>query len=211
LFAAGIRPLPKFVGSRGGEHVISASKVEPEKARPGRALVPDFSQPLDALKGCHNRTRAQCDMLRELAKHLPSHGCDAWAQQAASNILRYFDGAGRHHEEDEEHDLFPRMIAAAAGQAAERIALLTARLEREHREMAEMWLALRDSLECVAYGENTPLGELEVNRFCALYAAHMTLEDADVIPLAAAVLDDDALAAIGQAMAARRALAVAGQ
>jgi len=184
--------------------VIPASRVEPEKPLLGRAPVLDFSQPLDALKDCHDRTRAQCAALRELAKRLPSHGCDAPAQQAASGILRYFDGAGRHQAEDEEHDLFPRMIAAAAGQAAERIALLTARLEREHREMGESWLNLRDGLECIAHGENALLDELEVSRFCELYRAHIAVEDADVIPLAAALLDDDALAALGRAMAARR-------
>ncbi len=183
---------------------MPTSRVEIVNTRPGRAPAPDFSQPLEALKACHERIRAQCDTLRELAKHLPAHGCDAWAQESASNLLRYFDGAARHHEEDEEHDLFPRMIAAAAGQAAERIALLVGRLEREHRDMAEDWSMLRDALERIAYGENAPLDELEVSRFCELYRAHMAVEDADVIPLAAALLDDNALAALGQAMAARR-------
>jgi len=184
--------------------VVPARRVEPGKIRSGRAGAPDFSQPLDALKAGHERIRAQCETLRELAKHLPLYYCDAWAQQAASNILRYFDGAARHHEEDEEHDLFPRMLAAATGQAAERVALLTARLERQHRDMAAAWSNLRDTLERVANGEIAPLDKLEVSNFRELYRAHMAIEDVEVIPLAAVLLDADALAALGRAMAARR-------
>lgn len=186
--------------------MIPASTTEFMTIVPGRAPALDFSRPLEALKACHERTRAQCEAMCQLARHLSSRGCDAWAQETASNLLRYFDGAGRHHEEDEELDLFPRMIAAAVGQAAERVALLTARLEREHRAMVEAWSSLRDDLERIAHGEKAPLDRRAVDRFRELYRAHIALEDADVIPLAEALLDDDALAAIGRAMAARRGI-----
>lgn len=168
------------------------------------SLLADFEHPFEMLKACHERIKAQCETLRRLAAHLPTHGSDAQAQQAASNVMRYFDGAGRHHHEDEEEDLFPRMIAAAHGQNVERLALLVSELQREHRDMERMWDGIRDTLEQIAHGENTPLAEIEVNRFCTLYHTHIAIEEANMIPLAAMLLGENDLSQIGRAMAARR-------
>ena len=178
-------------GSRGGKSGIGSSPA-------------DFEHPLEMLHACHDRIAAQCETLRRLAAHLPTHGSDAQAQQAASNVMRYFDGAGRHHHEDEEQDLFPRMIAAAHGQNVERVALLVSELQREHRDMEQMWDGIRDTLEKIAHGESTPLAEIEVNRFCTLYHTHIAIEKANMIPLAAMLLGEDDLSQVGRAMAARR-------
>ena len=175
--------------------------------KPGMASpLSDFEHPLEMLKACHDRIAAQNEALRRLAAHLPAHGCDAQAQQAASNVMRYFDGAGRHHHEDEEEDLFPRMIAAARGQNVERVSLLVSELQREHRDMEQMWGGIRDTLEKIAHGENAPLAEIEVNRFCTLYHTHIAIEEANMIPLAAMLLGEDDLRQVGRAMAARRGM-----
>lgn len=173
-----------------------------------RKDVADFDHPLEMLAACHDRIKAQCDTLQRLAVHLPAHGADAQAQQAASNILRYFDSAGRHHREDEEHDLFPRVIAAANDQGAERVALLVAQLNREHEEIERLWLELRDAVELIAHGENVVLDPLKVNQFCGAYRAHMAVEDANMIPLAHRLLTAESAAALGAAMARRRGLKI---
>lgn len=170
------------------------------------SAVADFGQPLQLLKACRERIQTQCDTLRRLCVHMPVHGSDAQAQQAASNVMRYFDSAGRHHHEDEEQDIFPRMAASATGQNAERVALLIGQLKREHAEMTRSWLDLRDALEKIAHGGIEPLDELAVNQFCAMYGAHIALEQANLIPLAELLLDEAAFAAIGKAMAARRGI-----
>jgi len=167
--------------------------------------VADFGQPLQMLKACHERIQSQCDTLRRLCVHMPQHGCDAQAQQAASNVMRYFDSAGRHHHEDEEQDIFPRM-AASKGRHAERVAPLIERLMNDHAEMAQCWIDLRETLEKIAHGGTDPLDEQTVNRFCDLYGAHIAFEEANLIPLAESLLDAVALAAIGKAMAERRGL-----
>lgn len=169
-----------------------------------REAVADFDHPLEMLSACHERIKAQCETLRRLAAHLPVHGCDAQAQQAASNVMCYFDSAGRHHREDEEQDLFPGMILAAAGERAERTALLVGKLEHEHREIEETWLRLREALEDIAHGEERPLDPIEISRFCGMYHAHMAMEEADLFPLAETILDADALARLGRTMAKRR-------
>lgn len=164
----------------------------------------DFAQPLALLRACHVRVAAHSDMLEWLAKHLMVHECDAEAQQVASFVLRYFDSAGRHHHEDEDVDLFPHMRAAAKGQNAERVALLVAQLSAEHAELASKWNVMRERLELIAHGERVQLRELEVDHFCKLYRTHIALEEANVYPLAALILDEERLKAIGTAMAARR-------
>lgn len=171
-----------------------------------KRAIADFDHPMEMLASCHERIEAQCETLRRLAAHLPVHGCDAQAQQAASNVMRYFDSAGRHHREDEEQDLFPGMVAAAEGENAQRIALMIGHLEREHREIERLWLCLREALESIAHGENAPLDVGEVGRFCAMYHAHMAMEEANLFPLAELVLGAGALAHLGKSMAKRRSV-----
>lgn len=166
----------------------------------------DFEKPLEMLRACHDRIAMQCETLRKLVAHLPEHGCDAQAQQAASNVMRYFDGAGRHHREDEEQELFPRLIASAKGQNTERVALLIDQLKREHEAIEQTWVGLRDALEELAHGENAPLDEKEVGRFCGAYRAHIAVEEANLFPLAGMLLQTDDIAAIGRTMAARRGI-----
>jgi hemerythrin-like domain-containing protein len=173
------------------------------RIEPGSGLT-DFGQPLEALRACHARIAAHCDLLEWLGKHLRLHECDAEAQQVASYVLRYFDSAGRHHHEDEDRDLFPHMREAARGENAERVALLVAQLTVAHREMAGAWNVLRESLELIAHGERMLLRDIDVDSFCKLHHTHIALEEANVLPLAAMILDPVRLKAIGTAMAARR-------
>lgn len=173
-----------------------------ELPRPG----PDFTRPLEALKACHVRIRAQCDTLRRLVDHMKDHGCDAEARQAATAVMRYFDTAARHHHEDEEEDLLPRMMSAATMSRGSRLTRLVADIATEHREMDKAWTDLRAVLQEISAGENVLLDALVVDRFSKLYHTHMALEESNVIPLAEMLLPADELAEIGVAMAQRRGL-----
>lgn len=168
--------------------------------------VADFARPLQMLEVCHGHISRQCETLGSLAGHVREHGCDGQAQQLASNVMRFFDSAARHHHEDEEQDLFPRMIGAAKGQDAERVAFLVNQLKREHREMAQKWLCLRNTLELIANDGNVALDMTDVGRFCSAYRGHIALEEAHMMPLAINLLGAQDLAAIGEAMAVRRAI-----
>ncbi|HET8610077.1 MAG TPA: hemerythrin domain-containing protein [Burkholderiales bacterium] len=171
--------------------------------------APDFDHPLDMLAACHGRIRAQCETLKRLAAHLPQHGADAQAQQAASAVLRYFDTAGVNHHADEEYDLFPRLLAAIdrgavpAGCGIDLRVMLTG-LGADHRRMDDAWKALRAVLVRAAAGEAAALDAATVEAFCALYDAHMETEERHVLPFAAQVLDATVLAEIGRAMSRRR-------
>ena len=165
-----------------------------------RTTAADFDHPLEMLAACHDRIEERCDVLQRLIDHLEKSGADGEAQQAATNVIRYFDTAGENHHEDEEDDLFPRLLARDR-EAAE--ALVT-RLLSEHRDMRAAWANLRTTLSRVAAGESVLLDGGEVERFRTLYRRHIDLEERELLPLAERLLDADALAATGEAMARRR-------
>lgn len=168
--------------------------------------APDFSQPIAALKACHERIRAQCDTLRRLLDHMSSNGCDDEARSAAAGIMRYFDTAARHHHADEEEDLLPHMMAAATIGRGSKLTRMIADIANDHRAMSREWTDLRAVLQEISAGDVTALDPLMVDRFIKLYHAHITVEEASVYPLAEMLLSRDDLKEIGASMAERRGL-----
>ena len=166
---------------------------------------PDFSQPIAVLKRCHERIRSECETLCQLAERVKSQGCDEQARQTAVAVVRYFDTAARFHHEDEEEDLLPRMMAAATISRGSSLTRLVADVANEHREMDRRWTELRAALQGVAAGEpDAVLDPMNVDQFVKLYRTHITVEEANVFPLAEMLLSRNDLAEIGANMAERR-------
>jgi len=173
--------------------------------------IPGFSSPaagpdapLALLSACHDRMGRQCATLRRLAAHVATHGPDAAAQTAAASVLRYFDTAAVHHHRDEEDDLFPALIESMAGSDAYCLHALVDGLTQEHRQLEAAWRRLHGPLQAVSEGRAGELDAARVDDFCAQYAAHIQREEDELLPMAARLLDDHALADIGQGMRARR-------
>jgi hemerythrin-like domain-containing protein len=163
-----------------------------------------FEVPLEMLAACHLRVQDQCATLRRLVPHLASHGADRQAREAATAVMRYFDTAARHHHDDEEVDLFPALLESMAGSDAVCLRQLTASLTEEHRALESGWHALRSVLERVAEGAEASLSPHAVQAFADLYERHISREEAELLPMAARLLDDATLERIGRAMRARR-------
>ena len=174
--------------------------VEMKTGLPAATPAPSFDDPLGMLFACHRRIERQLDTLARLQQHLPLHGSDEDARVAARAILKYFDEAAPNHHADEEASLFPRLRAALPGRAD----ALIAPLQDDHALLAANWTALRVLLADIAAGTPAILPAAQVKAVCAAYAAHIAREDQEVFPLAAQVLDTDALAAMGLEMAGRR-------
>lgn len=175
--------------------------------------IPGFSSPgasteapLEMLAACHGRIEHQCETLQRLLPHVQAHGADSAARQAARAVMRYFDSAAVHHHEDEEQDLFPALREAMAGSDAVCIRELTDGLVQDHRRLEGLWRALRAALDALAEGRTQALDASVVGDFMAAYAAHMARENDELLPMAARLLDDAALAHIGQAMRQRRGI-----
>lgn len=171
------------------------------------AAAPGFDRPLEVLEACHAPILKQCATLEKLLVHLPAHGADAQARQAARAILTYFDTAGIHHHDDEERNLLPLLEQAGAPGACE----LTDLLAHEHDAQAQAWRRLRLQLEQIAGGAAAELDAALTQDFIAFHRAHLEFENNRVLPLARAHLGADALERLGRAMAARRGIPFEGR
>ena len=159
---------------------------------------------------CHERGERQCATLLRLVAHLREHGADAHAREAATAVMRYFDRASPDHHADEEKDLFPALIESMAGSDAVCLNDLSESLKADHRELEALWQTLRVPLERIAAGEVASLDTGSAEALVDGYRRHSAREDAELLPLAARVLDDASLQRIGQAMRSRRGIDAGG-
>jgi hemerythrin-like domain-containing protein len=170
----------------------------------GAGSAAGFDTPLALLAECHRRVERQCVTLQRLAPHLAAHGSDTAAAEAASAVLRYFDLAAPKHHADEEDDLFPALFEAVAGSDAVCLRGIVDHLRDDHRVLERQWHALRAVLQEVAAGSPASLDAAAVAAFAGRYAAHIALEEGELLPMAQRLLSDAAVERIGQAMRARR-------
>ena len=171
-----------------------------------RAPAAGFEAPLEMLSACHYRIERQCSTLRRLAAHLATAGNDAEARAAAAAVMRYFDTSAVHHHADEEEDLFPALIESMAGSDAVCLRELTGSLAADHREIDRHWQRLRLALEEVASGEAASLAPSDVDAFADAYQRHIEREESELLPMAARLLSDESLEAIGRSMRERRGI-----
>jgi hemerythrin-like domain-containing protein len=159
-----------------------------------------FDQPFEMLEACHQRVERMLALLQRLSAHLAAHGADSQAQQAARDVMRYFDLAAPYHHEDEERHIVPRL--REQGQIA-----LAERLMSEHRTMSSAWAGVRCALQAVEQGRWLTDSEVAAEQwraFVALYRDHIALEEREVFPTARQHIDADALRAMADEMARRR-------
>ena len=163
-----------------------------------------FELPLEMLHACHERVQSQCALLLRLLDHVPLHGADAQARDAASAVLRYFDLAAPNHHADEEDDLFPALIESMAGSDAVCIREMTDALCRDHRELERRWQPLRHWLQALAAGRVEPVEVEAARAFVDAYERHIRREESELFPMAQRLLGEDELARIGESMQRRR-------
>jgi hemerythrin-like domain-containing protein len=163
-----------------------------------------FDHPLEILDACHQRVRRHCALLRRLAQHVLTRGADAEARQAAQSILRYFNEAAHNHHLDEEQDLFPALEEATSGQERLEVATLLKQLRSEHHALEAMWRRMRTKLEDVQSGRSESLTEASACNLGEAYQQHISLEEAQLLPIARRLLGQEDLARLGASMAARR-------
>jgi hemerythrin-like domain-containing protein len=162
-----------------------------------------FEQPFEMLEACHERVQRMLTLLARLREHARTHGADTQAQQAARDVMRYFDQAAPQHHRDEELHVFPPLLARGQPQQV----ALVQRLQQDHLAMASRWADARAVLARVQQGEPIAAADEPVlDAFVALHGDHLRAEEALVYPAARSALDDQALAAMSEDMMRRRGL-----
>ena len=165
--------------------------------------MPTFAEPFEMMEACHERVHRMLDLLKRLREHLPGHGADEQARQAARDVMKYFDQAAPQHHRDEELHVFPPLLA----QADDATQAVVGRLQQDHVQMESGWHAARQTLDGIAQGTITALSTEQgaaLDAFASLYAGHIEAEETIAYPGARALLSDDAVKTMGQEMARRR-------
>ena len=175
-----------------------------------------FDQPLGLLSDCHRRIENFLGMMirvleRSQGGRQPLASEERDALQAA---LRYFEVAAPRHTQDEEQSLFPRLRDSANPDAHAALARMDA-LEEDHRRADVMheqvarlcrpWLDTNVLATAEADEQHRLLHDLRDT-----YARHISLEDSELFPLAARVLNAAQLAEVGAEMAQRRGVRANG-
>jgi hemerythrin-like domain-containing protein len=175
-----------------------------------------FDEPLGLLSDCHRRIEKFLDvMIRVLER---SNGgnklLSADEHSALEAALRYFKNAAPRHTQDEEQSLFPRLRASNDPAAHAALARIEA-LETDHRK-ADAMHEEADRL-CRRWLDGGSISTSDAERLNQLlhdlrdtYAGHIALEDSELFPLAARVLKEQELKAVGAEMARRRGLQTNG-
>lgn len=172
----------------------------------GQKPESDFSNPLGLLSDCHRRLERFLSMLIRVHEQRQGGELRAEERAALETALTYFRNAAPKHTSDEEDSLFPRL--RASGQAGAAMECLE-KLEGDHQAAARDHEAV-DSLGArwLAEGKLPSEQSLELGqaltRLSSLYARHIAIEDTELFPLAAKVLPEGELAAVGREMADRR-------
>jgi pyridoxamine 5'-phosphate oxidase len=170
--------------------------------------APGFDQPIAVLKHCHERIRKQLATLGKLLEHLPAHGADQQARQAAHAVIKYFDKAAHLHHEDEEQNLLPMLRGVAQGADAAVLAELAPQILADHSAMDALWQDLHEQLKGIEAGTAVVSPEL-VGNFVDSYTRHMVTEETQVAPMAMRLFSPAQMAELGAAMQARRGIVAA--
>jgi hemerythrin-like domain-containing protein len=168
----------------------------------------DFDEPLGLLSDCHRRIEHFLHVLVVVDAELAGAPPTPAHRRALEASLRYFTIAAPKHTADEEESLFPR-LRDNADPAAVAAMTLVDRLEHDHDEadahhaavalLVQRWLAAGGLQPSDATELRERLSQLQ-----ALYQRHIMVEDQELFPAAARVLDAGQLRQIGREMAARR-------
>ncbi len=169
-----------------------------------RTPAAGFDQPIQMWLACHERILRMIALLGRLREHIAAGGAEESARVTAASILRYFDEAAPRHHEDEEIDLFPRMLAGLKGAERDKMTDAIEKLQAEHRLLDDAWAQLRPALVAIEAGADFSMPDQSALQFVGLYRQHVEQENTVLLPAFERSFDPPELAEIGRAMAARR-------
>ena len=166
--------------------------------------APSLDEPLDMLHACHERIEAQLRTLERLIEYLPDHGVDDQVRSAIANVLRYFDQAAPNHHEDEERDLFPRLLANAPDDEAASVKSLIDALLADHQTMAMVLAVVRTDLIELSTAPRQSIDAAAIRHLADCYRRHIAREESSLLPLAKRLLTAADVIRLSHAMTERR-------
>jgi hemerythrin-like domain-containing protein len=187
----------------------SAATTEPETVMSAPVAPALSTSASDEAIASFSRSHAHIveamDRLRVLPMQLAQRGLDEGVRNNAAYVHRFFHDAVLEHHDEEERELFPSLRhSASAGDEAGLVESLIHRLEREHRELEQLWDRIEPGLRRLGRGKLAPIDEAAIEALATRYVAHARFEEAAVLPLAAKMLSAGDRAALALGLAMRR-------
>lgn len=170
-----------------------------------------FRDPIGLLTDCHRRVERFLSVLVQVIAQARGGPLSDEQRTALDTALRYFREAAPKHTADEEASLFPRLKTAGGPELCAVLDRVAA-LEQDHAEAGQQHAEVdRLGQAWLADGVLPPDGAARFSSLVAaltdMYRAHIAVEEQEVFPAAAGVLNRIQLEAVGAEMAARRGLA----
>ena len=172
------------------------------------AKAPSFRDPLGLLSDCHRRIEKFLGILARVGKEAGHGNLNDEERSALETSLRYFREAAPRHTADEEESLFPRLRKLDRPELRNTLDRMEV-MEKEHKSaekrhhevdrLGQAWLD-QGTIEA---GDRTRFLEL-LAELKELYDIHISIEDHEIFPAAAAALDQAQRDQVGAEMAARR-------
>jgi hemerythrin-like domain-containing protein len=159
-------------------------------------MLPGFDDPIGLLRACHEKMLTHCELLAAL---LDKSSLDNEGREAARKVSRYFSQSAPLHHRDEEDDLFPRINRQTL-----KVAELVHGLKKEHETLDALWNSIAPELKKLPADGFSDAFKQSAMEFSTLCREHIGRENRELLPLASNSLSQQALAEIGEAMAARR-------
>ena len=180
--------------------------------RIGRPADHGFDRPLGLLSDCHRRIEDFLATLATIARDTRGGALSDSQRAQLTAAVTYFEVAAPRHTADEEESLFPRLRESREPAAARALTIVD-RLERDHQVATEHHRSV-DALVrrwlregSLAAGDADELSR-RLTTLQRMYESHIAAEDGIVFPIAASLLSQTQLRAIGREMAARRGAAI---
>lgn len=149
-----------------------------------KAAPPEAPSPREALGQCYRCIAGILDRLDSLAGILAANGPSADLLPHARTLVAELDEALAVHTADEETDVFPAILAAADSPARRAQAFeLVSSLLVEHRELAELWHALRVPLLALGGGVAVDFPGGTAGDFLVRARRHLEREDVELAEL----------------------------
>ncbi len=127
----------------------------------------------------------------------------AQARSCAADLLKMFRDSLLAHHDDEERDLFPAVLQVARpGEEAARAQAMVTQLVREHREIAQLWMQLKPTVQAIANGYLPGLDTALLHELVKRFNEHVRTEEVEFLPFAQVVLarQSEDMAALGLAL-----------
>ena len=174
----------------------------------GQPVDHGFDEPLGLLSDCHRRIEHFLGVIATVTADAGGGPLTDAYRSALEGALRYFAVAAPKHTADEETSLFPRLRLSSDPAVASTLAALDA-LESDHDTADAHHTAVDAIARRWIAGDRLAAADVEqlrahVTGLQALYARHIAIEDREVFPVAARVLDRAQIEEVGSEMAARR-------